>query len=160
MDFVPRTTTTIVLHVGTNDIAKTPAESPFNGTKSFSLPSGMTILKSVPSMRLSSSLAAMIGADNGATGWPGLFYLDRGLEWLPSARVFAADGIHPNFAGVVIMASHLHRALLRSFAGSQSTWLQHGASAPSQQVQGQAPSPPPPPPTTAALSSEAPSTRP
>ncbi|KAH9371862.1 hypothetical protein HPB48_008711 [Haemaphysalis longicornis] len=30
----------------------------------------MTILKSVPSMRLSSSLAALIGADNGATGGP------------------------------------------------------------------------------------------
>ncbi|XP_077564663.1 trypsin-1-like [Haemaphysalis longicornis] len=48
----------------------------------------------------------------------GLFYLDHGLEWLPSARVFAADGIHPNFGGVAIMASHLHRALLRNFARS------------------------------------------
>ncbi|KAH9379062.1 hypothetical protein HPB48_022495 [Haemaphysalis longicornis] len=86
-------------------------------------------------MRLSSSLAALIGADNGATGGPGLFYLDHGLEWLPSARVFAADGIHPNFGGVTIMASHLHRALLRNFARSQSTWLQHAASAPSQQAQ-------------------------
>ncbi|KAH9380004.1 hypothetical protein HPB48_022408 [Haemaphysalis longicornis] len=30
----------------------------------------MTILKSIPSMRLSSSLAALIGAENGATGGP------------------------------------------------------------------------------------------
>ncbi|KAH9373092.1 hypothetical protein HPB48_015718 [Haemaphysalis longicornis] len=131
-------------------------------------------------MRLSSSLAALIGADNAATGGPctastqkpaGLITFFAGIvsatgasspsttaliECVPSARVFAADGIHRNFGGVAIMASHLHRTLLRNFARRQSTWLQHAASAPSLQVQGQAPPPPPPPPTAAALACEAP----
>ncbi|KAK8761264.1 hypothetical protein V5799_027464 [Amblyomma americanum] len=29
----------------------------------------------------------------------GVFYVDHGLEWLPPARVMAADGLHPSFEG-------------------------------------------------------------
>ncbi|KAH9364196.1 hypothetical protein HPB48_015330 [Haemaphysalis longicornis] len=183
MDFVPRTTTTIVLHVGTNDIAKTPARVTSQRFEKLLVsirhdhPQTRTvyatlILPRCPNRRRQRSNGRAVHRFN-SEACPfndllrrhclrtrGLYYLDHGLEWLPSARVFAAEEIHPNFDGVAITASHLHRALLRNFARSQSTWLQHAASAPSQQVQGKAPPPPPPPPTAAALSSEAPSTRP
>ncbi|KAH9360792.1 hypothetical protein HPB48_002846 [Haemaphysalis longicornis] len=183
MDFEPRTTTTIVLHVGTNDIAKTPARVTFQRYEKLLAsirhdhPQIRTvyatlILPRCPDRRRQRSNWRAVHRFNSEAcrfndllrrhclRTTGLFYLDHGLEWLPSIGLFAADGIHPNFGGVAIMASHLHRTLLRNFARSQSTWLQHAAIAPSQQVQGQAPPPPPPPPTAAAVSPEAPSTRP
>ncbi|KAH9383928.1 hypothetical protein HPB48_025859 [Haemaphysalis longicornis] len=176
-NFVPRTTGTIVHPVGANDIAKTPARVTFQRYEKLLA----SIRHDHPQIRTVYATLILPRCPDRCRQWNnwravhrfnseacrfndllhrhclhtrGLFHLDHGLEWLPSARVFAADDIHPNFGGVAIMASHLHRAMLRNFACSQSTWLQHAASAPSQQVQGQAPPPPPPPPTAAALSSE------
>ncbi|KAH6932170.1 hypothetical protein HPB50_003309 [Hyalomma asiaticum] len=54
-----------------------------------------------------------------------LFFLDHGLEWLPPGRVLAADGIHPSFEGVALIASHLRSVLPRNAAKSVSGWLDH-----------------------------------
>lgn len=183
MDFVPRTATTIVLHVGTNDIAKTSATLAFQRYENLlsslrrdhpqiRLVYATLILPRCPDRRRQRSNWRDVHRFNTEAcrfndllrrhclRTRGLFYLDHGLEWLPSARVFAADGIHPSFDGVAIMAGHLHRTLLRNFARRHSTWLLHAASGLSEQLQGQSPPPPPSPPTVAALAAVAPSTRP
>ncbi|KAH6920589.1 hypothetical protein HPB50_028423 [Hyalomma asiaticum] len=46
----------------------------------------------------------------------GLFYFDHGLQWPPPRRMLAADGLHPSFEGVGIMASHIHELLLLNAA--------------------------------------------
>ncbi|KAH9379417.1 hypothetical protein HPB48_014382 [Haemaphysalis longicornis] len=148
MDFMPRTTTTIVHHVGTNDIAKTPARVTFqmyeellasiwHDHPQIRIIYATLILPRCPNRRRQRGNWRAVHRFNSEAclfndhlrrhclRTRNLFYLDHGLEWLPLARVFAADDIHPNFRGVAIMASHLHRALLRNFARSQSTWLQH-----------------------------------
>lgn len=50
-------------------------------------------------------------------------YINHGMEWLPSGRVFAADGLHPSFEGVAVMTSHLQQVLLRNSARSAHAWM-------------------------------------
>lgn len=50
-----------------------------------------------------------------------VFYLDHGLQLLCVARVFAADGLHPSFQGVAVMASHLH-GLCFTRKGASTAW--------------------------------------
>lgn len=52
----------------------------------------------------------------------GLFFINHGFEWLPSCRVLAADGLHPNFDGVALIASHLHQTLSWSYTRKDTTW--------------------------------------
>ncbi|KAK8761265.1 hypothetical protein V5799_027465 [Amblyomma americanum] len=61
----------------------------------------------------------------------GVFYVDHGLEWLPPARVMTADGLHPSFEGVAIIAGHLQLILLRkSTRRAQATWSHHAHGTP------------------------------
>ncbi|KAL1484702.1 hypothetical protein MTO96_032421 [Rhipicephalus appendiculatus] len=55
----------------------------------------------------------------------GLFFIDHGLGWLPPCRLLAADGLHLNFEGIALMASHLHQTLHRSYARTETTWQDH-----------------------------------
>ncbi|KAH6919429.1 hypothetical protein HPB50_029583 [Hyalomma asiaticum] len=70
--------------------------------------------------------------------WKGkVFFLDHGLQWLPPGRFLAADGIHPSFEGVALIASHLRSVLLRNAAKSVSGWLDHAprsSSAPTEDL--------------------------
>ncbi|KAH9378846.1 hypothetical protein HPB48_023092 [Haemaphysalis longicornis] len=50
-----------------------------------------------------------------------LFYLDHDLQFLPAARVLAADGLHPSFEFVALMASLLHD-MCQSRRGPSITW--------------------------------------
>ncbi|KAH6944239.1 hypothetical protein HPB50_002369 [Hyalomma asiaticum] len=36
-----------------------------------------------------------------------VFYVDHGFEFLPARRVLAADGLHTNFKGTALLASHI-----------------------------------------------------
>ncbi|KAL1476372.1 hypothetical protein MTO96_018618 [Rhipicephalus appendiculatus] len=57
---------------------------------------------------------------------PRVFFLDHALEWFPSVRVLAADGLHPNFEGVALMAGHIKQLCFRNANGaSSSSWLDH-----------------------------------
>ncbi|KAH9372362.1 hypothetical protein HPB48_021535 [Haemaphysalis longicornis] len=65
-----------------------------------------------------------------------VFYLDRELQFHPAARALAADGLHPSFEGVAVMASHLHGMCLSRRGPSAtwfSTWPANSASTPSVQ---------------------------
>ncbi|KAH6927947.1 hypothetical protein HPB50_010000 [Hyalomma asiaticum] len=51
-----------------------------------------------------------------------VFYLDHGLEWLPSNRILAADGLHPSFEGVAILASHIRQLCIKQRSAASSSW--------------------------------------
>ncbi|KAL1472846.1 hypothetical protein MTO96_039064 [Rhipicephalus appendiculatus] len=57
---------------------------------------------------------------------PRVFFLDHALEWFPSVRVLAADGLHPNFEGVALMTGHMKQLRFRNATNaSSSSWLDH-----------------------------------
>lgn len=60
------------------------------------------------------------------------FYLDHGLEWLPAARVLAADGLHVSFEGV-IMASHIRRLCFQR-PSEDTTWCCYASADPRSQT--------------------------
>ncbi|KAM7297254.1 MAM and LDL-receptor class A domain-containing protein 2 [Ixodes scapularis] len=51
-----------------------------------------------------------------------VFYVVHGFEDLPPRRFLAADGAHPNFLGVAVIAEHLRGILPREAAPSPPSW--------------------------------------
>lgn len=148
LDFIPRTVTTLVLHVGTNDIASSSATVVFQKYKDMvsriveqrpEIKKIFTtlVLPRAPDRRRACLNRPFVVRFNREAGHFNhllrlhcrrsgtLFYIDHALEWLPPGRVLAADGIHPSFEGVALIASHLRSLLLRNMVRSPSTWLDH-----------------------------------
>ncbi|KAH6933762.1 hypothetical protein HPB50_018118 [Hyalomma asiaticum] len=69
-----------------------------------------------------------------------VFFLDHALEWFPPKRVLAADGVHPSFEGVALMASHINYLVLRHSSHPwSSSWCNHAPIKPVQQATSPAP---------------------
>ncbi|KAL1415866.1 hypothetical protein MTO96_028649 [Rhipicephalus appendiculatus] len=51
-----------------------------------------------------------------------VFYVDHGFEWLPPFRVLAADGLHPNFEGVALIAAHIRQLCFKHTRITSSSW--------------------------------------
>ncbi|KAH9378688.1 hypothetical protein HPB48_004203 [Haemaphysalis longicornis] len=147
---VAKRTTAIVLHVGTNDMAQSLAGEAFARYHTVL----DVIAKDFPSMKrvyatliLPRSINRRRGGTNcrfvancnrEATRFNsllrghcmprrGLFFLDHGFQWVPPARVLAAHGLHPSFAVVAILTSHLHQTERRGYTRGDGTWQQHSA---------------------------------
>lgn len=148
LDFIPRTVTTLVLHVGTNDIGSSPAAVVFQKYKDMVTrimelrPEIMKIMATLvlpraPDRRRACFNRPSVIRFNREAGRfnhllrahcrrsSKLFFIDHALEWFPPGRVLAADGVHPSFEGVALIASHLRCLLLRNAARSPPTWLDH-----------------------------------
>lgn len=178
LDFVPKTTTSIVLHVGTNDVSKISAEEAFERYRTLL----DKIARDCPNIKTVYATLVLPRSINRRRGrvnhrfvqrcnreacqlndllrrycrkTKGLFFLDHGFEWLPPCRVLAADGLHPSFEGVALMASHLHQTLRRTYGRTDTTWRDH-FSAPTSDAPAPAPtsatSAAPKAPTTASAS--------
>lgn len=175
LDFVPATTTAIVLHVGTNDMAQSSAEEAFGRYRTLldviarDFPSikrvyATLILPRSINRRRGGTNRRFVGKCNREAArfngllrrhcrqTRGLFFLDHGFQWLPPARVLAADGLHPSFEGVAILASHLHQTLRRGYGSADDTWQQHSAGHTAAEP---APTSPPPAPASPAAESRA-----
>ncbi|KAH6937648.1 hypothetical protein HPB50_003523 [Hyalomma asiaticum] len=64
-----------------------------------------------------------------------VFFLDHALEWFPPRRVLAADGVHPSYEGVTVMATHIkYLALRHAPYASASAWYDHSPNHQSQHV--------------------------
>lgn len=172
MDLVPQTVTTLILHVGTNDIARSSAEAAFEryGKLLESIrhlrPNVRTIYatlvlpRSQNRRRRNSNHQLVTRCNREASKFnsllrrhcrqtKGTFYLDHELEWLSPVRVLAADGLHPSFEGVAVMASHLQRIVLRDQRRAPPTWLDEPVTTPTAPTE-PAPQRPPPPPSAVA----------
>ncbi|KAH6937076.1 hypothetical protein HPB50_025512 [Hyalomma asiaticum] len=145
LDFVPLTTKTLILHVGTNDLASSTGRTAFEKYRSlfdFLKKEQPEINRIYASLILPRSGNRRRGNRNRAQvyhcnrqachfnsllrefcRWPRLvFCLDHGLEWLPSNRILAADGLHPSFEGVAILASHIRQLCIKQRSAASSSW--------------------------------------
>lgn len=166
MDFVPQTATTVILHVGTNDLTTTSAPVAFGNYEDLL----GTIRRDHPNIRRVYVTLVLPRAPNRrrrnfnwrfverfnteASRFNGLlrklcqrtrdlFYFDHGLEWFPLWRVLAADGLHPSFEGVAIMASHIPDLVRRSYVREPELWLTHFTAAPNNESAQTSPVQPP-----------------
>lgn len=169
MDFVPQTATTVVLHVGTNDLTTTSAPVAFSNYEDLL----GTIRRDHPNIRRVYVTLVLPRAPNRrrhnfnwrfverfnrqASRFNGLlrglcqrtrdlFYFNHGLECFPLWRVLAADGLHPSFEGVAIMASHIHDLVRKNYVREPELWLTHFTAAPTNQSAPTSPTQPPAPP--------------
>lgn len=146
LDFVPRNTTRIVLHVGTNDLLRVSAQKAFDSyCKVIN-----HIAKERPEVTLIYATLILPRTRNRRRWHPSetfvrcfnreacyfnallknlcrrsrlVSFLDHGFEWLPSHRVLAADGLHPNFEGVSLMASHIRHICYKPSSARSHSWL-------------------------------------
>ncbi|KAH9384056.1 hypothetical protein HPB48_026041 [Haemaphysalis longicornis] len=167
LEFVPHTVTTLILHVGTNDIAKGPADAAFERYKKLlvairqALPNVRAIYATLVLPRsqnrrrrnLNQPFVTRCNLEAGKFNnllrkhcrqVKGLFYLDHELQWIPPVRALAADGLHPSFEGVAIMASHLQQLLRRELRRAPPTWLNEPVTSSAGQLQPAARRPPTP----------------
>ncbi|KAH7983392.1 hypothetical protein HPB52_011595 [Rhipicephalus sanguineus] len=156
LDFVPRTTLTIVLHVGTNDIVRVSAQKAFQNycqlvneiakmrpeiTRIYA----SLILPRTTNRRQRYSNAAFIRCFNEEAWYFNelvkkscahsrlAYFLDHGFKWLPPHRVLAADGLHPNFEGVSLMACHIRHLFYKTFNVTSRSWSDGAPSSPRQE---------------------------
>ncbi|KAH6925668.1 hypothetical protein HPB50_008485 [Hyalomma asiaticum] len=148
LKFVMETTTSIVLHVGTNDLCQIPAGEAFKryrallDTIGHNCPNikqvyATLILPRSTNRHLARSNDPFVERCNREACFfnnllrrhcrktKGLFFVNHGFEWLPSCQVLAANGLHPNFDGVVLIASHLHQMLSWLYTRRDTTWKDH-----------------------------------
>ncbi|KAG0443988.1 hypothetical protein HPB47_014311 [Ixodes persulcatus] len=150
MDFLPRTVTTLVLHVGANDLTTIGAAAAFNRYRdllhniSRERPEITSVFATLALPRYLNRRRGERGLDavrrDNQEAWrfnerlrdhcrrvAGLFYIDHAFHHLPPTRVLAADGRHPSFCGVALLAGNLHRVLLRGGRRDHPGWLDHVA---------------------------------
>ncbi|KAH7941302.1 hypothetical protein HPB49_011912 [Dermacentor silvarum] len=153
LDFVPQNTTTIVLHVGTIDLARVSARKAFDSYCEVI----SHIAKERPEVTRISATLILPRTRNRRRGYPSatfvrcfnqeacyfntllkkfcrrsrlVFFLDHGFEWLPPHRVLAADGLHPNFEGVSLMACHIRYLCYKPSGATYHSWLDSAPSNP------------------------------
>ncbi|KAH7972837.1 hypothetical protein HPB52_017865 [Rhipicephalus sanguineus] len=145
MYFVPSSTTTLILNVGTNDLTSSTGRVTFENYRDLL----HIIAKERPGITRVYASLVLPRATNRHYGqrndglvrhcnreactFNGLlqnfcrrssfvYFIDHGFEWLPSARVLAADGVHPSFEGVALMATHLQRLCFGRKNAFSSFW--------------------------------------
>lgn len=150
MDFVPRTVTTLVLHIGTNDLSCVGADTAFGKYREF-LRFLFSERPEIRTVHATLVLPRMVNRRRGRPNWPAvrrfnaeayrfngllrqhcrrtrsLYFVDHEFEHLPPGRVLAADGLHPSFGGVALIAGRLQHVLLRGRKWSPLNWCDHAA---------------------------------
>lgn len=130
IDSIPACSNTVFLHVGTNDLTSSSAERAFCDYRSLtdlilqSRPNVSTIYASLILPRSANRRRDYrisrfaIGCNEKARRFNSLLrefcrhsrcvrFIDHGFQHLPARRVLAADGLHPSFEGVAVLASHI-----------------------------------------------------
>ncbi|KAH9379671.1 hypothetical protein HPB48_000544 [Haemaphysalis longicornis] len=148
LEFVPRGLSFLILHVGTNDTARTSAETAIQryrtllhhinaeirdiGTIFVSL-----MLPRGPNERLRQPNLRRVEITNQETHtfncmlvdmcneMPGVFYLDHAIQHFSPRMVLSADGLHPKFTGVLLLSWNLYNLLLRTRKPQIGDWRDH-----------------------------------
>ncbi|CAN7993797.1 unnamed protein product, partial [Ixodes pacificus] len=142
---LPRSVTTMVFHVGTNDLASHGGEETLRRYRSlveYTRRERPEVRRIYVSLVLPRHISRRSFRPNqGFVLWfnnqarlfnqsvrnlcrrsQTVFYVDHGFEDLPPRRFLAADGVHPNFLGVAVIAEHLRGILPREAAPSPPSW--------------------------------------
>lgn len=158
LDFVPRGVTELILHVGTNDVANT------NGQVAKERYSNLLdhiakerpdiqatfvtlVLPRSPNRRRNPhdwSAAARFNREADAFNCllvelcenrEKVFFLHHCLHHFPPKMVLAADGLHPSFGGVSIMAWNLYTFLLELRRPRFADWQDYASPSPARETQ-------------------------
>lgn len=158
LDFVPRGVTELILHVGTNDVASTSNQvarerySQLLDHIQRERPDIQAIfltllLPRAPNRRQNSQnwrTAEQFNRDAYAFNCflvdlcrdrVNVFFLDHCLDHFHPTMVLAADGLHPNFAGVSIMSWNLYNFLFELRRPSIGEWQDHASPLPASESQ-------------------------
>lgn len=156
LDSIPDSAKTVILNVGTNDLPSKKATAVFEEYRSLldaitrkrpqvsRVYASLILPRSTDRRRGGRNRSLVTRCNQEACRFNQLlrnfcrrsrttFYLDHGLEWLPAARVLAADGLHVSFEGVAIMASHIRRLCLRR-PSDDTTWCSFASADPRSQT--------------------------
>ncbi|KAH6930706.1 hypothetical protein HPB50_017398 [Hyalomma asiaticum] len=144
VDLVPSSATTLILHVGSNDLTRRSALATFQRYRKLldfiheELPEIRCVYATLvlprttnrrrrndnrafvrrfkrEASRFNSLLRSFCGRSRN------LSCLDHMFEWLPPGRVLAADGVHLSFEGVALMASHIRQLCFSSPSEARRT---------------------------------------
>lgn len=137
IDFVPPTTSTLIVHIGTNDLTKNNARAVFENY----IHMLTCIQKEYQGIRNIYATLILPRAANRRRGYKNQRFihrfnreaslfnsllrrycrrsstahlLDHALECFPPARVLAADGVHLSFEGVALVACHIRQLCFES----------------------------------------------
>lgn len=145
LDFIPDTAQTVIIHVGTNDLASSSGRFAFK--KYCSLLEA--VIAQHPNVRRIYVSLILPRSENRRRKFRNrafirrcnreachlnfllrnhcrfsrqVFFIDHGLEWLPPSRTLCMDGLHPNFEGVALIASHIRRLCGPFPRSTPSSW--------------------------------------
>ncbi|KAG0422624.1 hypothetical protein HPB47_001563 [Ixodes persulcatus] len=111
LDLMPCSVTTVVLHIGTNDIATCDTVIVLKLYQRLLdyihrlRPAFTAVYATLEASRFNSFLHDLW--DDG----PRIFFIDHGLDFLSPNRYLAVDGVHPSFSGVALLAGHLQHVI-------------------------------------------------
>ncbi|KAH6932882.1 hypothetical protein HPB50_010490 [Hyalomma asiaticum] len=157
VDFVPSSATTLILHVGSNDLARRSALATFQRYRKLldfiheELPkircvyATLVLPRTTNRRRRNDNRAFVHRFNREASRFNSLLRsfcgrsrnlscLDHMFEWLPPGRVLAADGVHLSFEGVALMASHTRQLCFSSPSEATSTSWRDSESSRTAQV--------------------------
>ncbi|KAH7979420.1 hypothetical protein HPB49_009373 [Dermacentor silvarum] len=150
LDFVPATTTALILHVGANDLCSVRGGAVFDKYRSLmerifkerphvSRIYATIILPRTTNRRRGNHNRPFISRCNREAcifnqrlrafchRTRKVFYIDHGFQHLPPTRVLAADGLHPSFEGVALIASHIQGICFRKGRYTSPGWRDFSA---------------------------------
>ncbi|KAH7984719.1 hypothetical protein HPB52_023584 [Rhipicephalus sanguineus] len=148
LDFVPRGTSFSILHIGTNDLASTSAdiaiekyaklldyirsERPDIGSifATLVLPLGLNPRLRRPNWRQVHHINKQTHRFNCrlvnlCKSRRNVFFIDHAIRHFPPRMVLAADGLHPNFAGVSLLCWNIYNVLLNTRKEHMVVWSDH-----------------------------------
>ncbi|KAH6927401.1 hypothetical protein HPB50_003263 [Hyalomma asiaticum] len=157
VDFVPTTASMLILHVGTNDLTNKNARTVFDNYSRMIA----SIQRERPELQKIYATLVLPRTTNRRRGNKNqgfirrfnreasffnrllrsyckhsslVHVLDHALEWLPPARVLAADGVHLSFEGAALVASHVRQLCFDSPSQATPTSWEDCAPARQQMV--------------------------
>ncbi|KAH8034319.1 hypothetical protein HPB51_022902 [Rhipicephalus microplus] len=148
LDFVPKGTSNLILNIGTNDLANTDAPTAFNlyvalfdriryERPDIPMVFATLVLPRAPNQRLRRHNWRAVRRFNFEAREfnlrllslcherEGVFYVNHRIDALPPWTVLAADGLHPSFAGMSLLAWNIYNLLLDLRRPYINNWLEH-----------------------------------
>ncbi|KAG0433111.1 hypothetical protein HPB47_020217 [Ixodes persulcatus] len=145
LEYVPETVSTLILHIGTNDLAKDGAQaslehlhellSYIRSTRPGIGPIYISLVlpRSANRRRRFSNHQFVWWFNKQVTKFnievsrlcrsdSGTFYIHHAFSEMPARRVLAADGVHPSFEGVALLALHYQQVIMKNTKQEPAGW--------------------------------------
>ncbi|KAH6919932.1 hypothetical protein HPB50_029080 [Hyalomma asiaticum] len=146
LEYVPTSTETLILHVGSNDVPMCSGKTAFaNYRQALDYITNQRpeirriyvslVLPRSCNRRRDNQNQSFVRRCNKSAGFLNqllrnfcrrsqlVFYVEHGFEWLPPSRVFASDGLHLSFEGFALLACHYKQLCFSSPQdASSSSW--------------------------------------